>query len=621
MATTVIDTLLTWLKFDSDTTGVVKAEKEMHNLEKRTKEVNEVMEAFKRTLEFVGAAFAVDKIVELNNEYDITENKLKSVGLAGKQLTDVTDQILKISNATGTSLEANAELYQQLSVSLGEAANNAEKLKVMDTLTKIFAINGTEVSQSKRAIQDMSKALEGSTVRYQEIKQAMNDVPALQQVISKHFKQLGTTWTDALQGNKFSTKEFIKILTQANVDVTKQFKLTARTIPQAFMALKNSLSVFFGQLGDTSGAVSGFTDILDSLADKVAQVTDWIAKNAQKVKAFAQAIGIFLSMLAIRFGILAAIAIAPFLPMIAAISALILIIQDLYVFLDGGNSAFGDWLQSIGWTKKDIEDLRKKIHEFINYVTSHLPKVTDAVRLLGEAIAGLAAAWGIKKAYDFVKAMGKVAASITGIKKAKDMLKASETVAKTGATVEEGAATAAGGASITAVAGEALKIFLTRASAVASMLIPKTLGDSTRFHAKDGKPDFSKQKVFENLPAQAAGTLYLSDMKEIEHLKFINMIGSIAKTTKHYTDNLRGLLSQNHILQMSYSPSYIPTHANTAPNITQHMSVNVKADGATSTELGQQIAMQTQNVFRQSTQSLQAIFKNAALNHDSRIKR
>jgi hypothetical protein len=203
-------------------------------------------------------------------------------------------------------------------------------------------------------------------------------------------------------------------------------------------------------------------------------------------------------MLATRFAIMAAAAIAPFLPLIAGISAVLLLLQDFYTFLSGGDSVFGDFLKKLGFSQKEISNLRQEIIEFFENLKSYIPQVTTLVKGLAIALGVLGSAWAIKKVLGFAGALGKVAislgkvaGSILGVKKAKDLMSAGETVAETGATTAgETVATTAGEAGtlgFMATASTALKILAGRALGLFSLIVPERLAKSDRNLA--GRPN------------------------------------------------------------------------------------------------------------------------------------
>ncbi len=411
---TVIDTLVTLIDFRSNTAGIQKAESGLKSLKVETKALNVALLNLQHLFSGIISIFAIQKLIELNNEFDLVINRLKSVGLAGNQLNDVFSKLLDISNKTGTSIESNSELYQQMSVSLGNAATEADKLTVVDTLNKLFAINGTTTRTAKAAMQDLTKAISGATVNYQELRFAMKDVPALQALIVNHFKAIGVDWAEAVKGNKLATSEFIKILKDSNSELTRQFGLMARTIPIAFMAIKNSLAFFVGEVGKASSAVSIFTTIMDKLAAVFQEWGEAVKKHTKEAKAALEAFGVFLGIISTMLAVRVAKMLLPFTRLAAGIMVVVLAIQDLWVFLRKGDSAFGNFLKWLGLSTDQIDTVRNSILSFISMIKSLIKWLaTSKTVLIGLSLilARMGVLWSIEKIIGFIKALRMLAST------------------------------------------------------------------------------------------------------------------------------------------------------------------------------------------------------------------
>lgn len=409
---TVIDTLVTLIDFKSNTAGLKQAEAGVRSIEVETKALNVALLNLQHLFSGIVSIFAIEKLVELNNEFDLVTNRLKSVGLAGAQLNDVFSKLLNISNKTGTSIEANSELYQQMSVSLGDAASEADKMTVVDTLNKLFAINGTQTRTAKAAMQDLTKAISGATVNYQELRYAMKDVPALQALIVNHFRSMGVDWKEAVEGNKLATADFIKILKDSNADLTKQFGLMSRTIPMAFMAITNSLSFFIGEIGKASSSVSIFTTLMDKLAAIFEEWGEAVKNHTQEAKAAFETFALFLGIISSVIAVRVAKMLLPFTRVAAGITILVLVIQDLWVFLRKGDSAFGNFLKWLGLSNEQIDNVRNSILSFISVIKSLVKwLLTSKAVLIGLSIilARMGILWGVEKIIAFVKALRALA--------------------------------------------------------------------------------------------------------------------------------------------------------------------------------------------------------------------
>jgi hypothetical protein len=392
MPSTIIDHLTTLIDFKTNTTGIVKAEREMDKFREKTEKANEVLEFFKRGIEILGIALAAEKINEWANEWDNAKNKLSSVGITGTELITTLSQLKNIADTSGTSIGAVAELYQQLDSTMGEMVGKKDLLTMVDNLNKVFAINATEAGSAKAAMMDMAKGLENQTVNWMEIKRAMMDVPGLANIINRHFKQLGTTTAEALQGGTFASKDFVKILIDSQDEINKQFARTAKTVPMAVRHLINSFEEFFSTLRENTGITDFLVNSINGLANVFSNVAQWISSHGNTMKAAMIAIAavittVFapsLAALAVSIGSLA-LAAAPF---ILGLGSLVLLLDDFITYIKGGNSVIGSAISYINkwWTGlKQTYPAIAQISKFIGQFISELVKLTSWFFKSGQA--------------------------------------------------------------------------------------------------------------------------------------------------------------------------------------------------------------------------------------------
>lgn len=352
MAGTIIDQLTTIFDFKTDTSGINKADAAMDGFRHKTEKANETLEFFKRGIEVIGIALGLEKINEWANEWDNAQNKLRSTGLTGTELADTMQKLKAISKESGGDIEGLSELYQQLNVSLGETLDKSQLLQVTGDFSKMFAVNGTSAQNAKASMSDLSKALENQTVNWMELNRGLMDIPALNTMVKKQFKDMGTTLKDAMEGNKFSTQEFVKILLKLSPEINQQFRSTATTVTRASASMITSFEDFFSTLRQNTG----ITDFLISGLNAVGKTLDWLTKFMGTHANTMKAIGITLASIFTMIGIRMGIAFAPFLlsiaPIALAIGGLILVLDDFITFMKGGNSVIGSF---VNWFNKSNE--------------------------------------------------------------------------------------------------------------------------------------------------------------------------------------------------------------------------------------------------------------------------
>lgn len=379
MAGTIIDQLTTIFDFKIDTSGITKADAAMDKFRHKTEKANETLEFFKRGIEVIGVALGLEKINEWANEWDNAQNKLRSVGLTGDELASTMQQLKDIADTSGTSVESVTELYQQLDATMGEMLGKQNLLTMVDNLNKVFAINATESGAAKAAMMDMAKGLENTTVNWMEIKRAMMDVPGLANIINQHFKAMGTTTAEALQGATFASKDFVKILIDAQDQINKQFAATAVTVPRATQHLMNSFMEFFSVLRQNSGITDFLVAGINGIANAMGVAAKWMGTHANTMKAIGISLGAVFTALGVRMAMAFAPVLIEFAPIILAIGAVILILDDLITYIKGGNSVIGSMIKSIKEWYASFATTHPMIKSVVDAISSLVSWISDLV--------------------------------------------------------------------------------------------------------------------------------------------------------------------------------------------------------------------------------------------------
>lgn len=114
------------------------------------------------------------------------------------------------------------------------------------------------------------------------------------------------------------------------------------------------------------------TPVLELLADKLSALARWAVEHQDflRIMFVVAAVAITGILLPALYSMAAAglAAIAPFLPLIALVTALGLTLDDLNAFIEGGNSAFGELLRWLGLTDQQIEAVRAAFANVKGYI-------------------------------------------------------------------------------------------------------------------------------------------------------------------------------------------------------------------------------------------------------------
>lgn len=117
---------------------------------------------------------------------------------------------------------------------------------------------------------------------------------------------------------------------------------------------------------------STLTPVLEIVAEKLSALARWAVEHQDflRIMFVVAAVAITGILLPALYSMAAAglAAIAPFLPLIALVTALGLALDDLNAFIEGGNSAFGELLRWLGLTDQQIEAVRAAFAGIKGYI-------------------------------------------------------------------------------------------------------------------------------------------------------------------------------------------------------------------------------------------------------------
>ena len=265
----------------------------IRQVEGRLSRAENAANRFRRT---VVRAFAVGVLVRyarqlarVADEFSNLQNRLRTVTRTQADLNAVTERLLDVSNATRTSLQTNAELYQRLAgatTNLGLSQN--ELLDITKSLNQAVTLSGVTAVEAANSIRQFTQGLGSGELRGQELRSVLEQLPVVADVIAK---ELGVARGELIrlgEDGAISSDILISALQNASQELEQGFGETVPTLEQSFIALTNSFGVFVGQLDKATGVteeiakaflewariVREFPQVLATLLEPVAEISD-----------------------------------------------------------------------------------------------------------------------------------------------------------------------------------------------------------------------------------------------------------------------------------------------------------------------------------------------------------
>ena len=352
--------------------------------------------------------------------FDVDSGKIKQIEQGLKNISSLAKQTAQpISDAIRAGMERNAELIAKLEQAKNQGVEWCEEAKEQaEELTASFH----EVAEAEEKVGEKAKEAAKETKKLTEKKPAINLKQELGNIRSK-FMLIGAAATAAsglianyltvpLQNIEELAKKKDRLfnITQAEIIQAKEYQDQLQKTKTAVQSIITQTALKLIPVVNQS--LKGFSNFLKAnkalVVEGLTNVFKWILKLGQVFtntfrflnKVISSTIG-WKAALLILVGVLAVVKramIAAFLTnpigwVILLIGGLILLIDDLMTYLDGGESLFGDyWKPCIEWGKKAIalyKEIEPTIKEVWDFVVNFITESVNAIIALFEVLYGI----------------------------------------------------------------------------------------------------------------------------------------------------------------------------------------------------------------------------------------
>lgn len=208
-----------------------------------------------------GKAFlvAADNMSQLNARIE----RLTGSAAAASQ---TMQSLMRISSATGGSLQDTEKLWETLSTALRDTgATNGQILQLTETLQKIGRIGGSSSEEMANALRQFGQSISSGTVRAEEFNSILEQMPELaRQIAAGMGVSIGQLRQLMLDG-KLTAEDALNAIQKQTGSVNAEFEKLPRTLSQANTALTNSFLSMIDSVNQATGASSGMVAVIDSL--------------------------------------------------------------------------------------------------------------------------------------------------------------------------------------------------------------------------------------------------------------------------------------------------------------------------------------------------------------------
>ena len=223
------------------------------------------------------AAFATGKLVQIADEWNSVNARLKQASSSADDFAASQRQLMEISQRTGTAFSDNANLFSRAAASMREFGYSSDEvLKITEAVSTGLKLSGANTQEASSVITQFSQALAQGVLRGEEFN-AVNE--AGDRVIRALAAGMGVARKDlksmADHGQLTIDKVVPALMSQLG-SLQGEFASMPQTVSGSLQKVTNSFMAWVGGVNQATGA----TDALSGGLEGVAQTLDSFTSSA-----------------------------------------------------------------------------------------------------------------------------------------------------------------------------------------------------------------------------------------------------------------------------------------------------------------------------------------------------
>lgn len=219
-------------------------------------------------------AFATHQLISFADTWNQLNGRLRLASSSSEDYVESQRVLMEISQRTGTSLEANSNLYSRIAQSLRDAGYaSADVAKVTETVATSLKLSGASTEEASSVITQLSQALGSGVLRGEEFNSIMENGGRLAKLLADG---LGTTvggLRNMANNGELTTDKIVPLLTNVEI-LRKEFDTLPASVSGSAQKVQNAFLAWVGGANDAVGASSTLSGVLDGLANNIDDVAN-----------------------------------------------------------------------------------------------------------------------------------------------------------------------------------------------------------------------------------------------------------------------------------------------------------------------------------------------------------
>jgi len=253
--------------------GGRKAASASRETKRAISELNNELSSIKSTVTGVmgamAGAFATQQLISYADTWSQLSGRLKLASVSAEDFSRAQQELMSLSQRTGTSLATNTNLYARIAQSMRDAGYaSGDVAKVTETIATSLILSGASAAEASSVTTQLSQALASGVLRGEEFNSVMENGGRLARLLAAG---MGTTiggLRDMAQSGQLTTDKIVPILTNT-AQLRKEFEQLPQTVSMASQKVENAFMAWVGGANEASGATGTLTGALNGIADNI----------------------------------------------------------------------------------------------------------------------------------------------------------------------------------------------------------------------------------------------------------------------------------------------------------------------------------------------------------------
>lgn len=231
------------------------------------------MAALSRVAASLTAYLSASVVAKYAEAWTVLNNKLVNSIKAGETLAVVNQRVFDIAQNSRSSLDGIATLYSRLERAMRSAGLSGQELgQITTTISKAMTVSGATAAESEGALIQLSQALASGVLRGQEFNSMSEQAPALMKGLADSLGvSIGELRKMAGEG-KLTTDVLLKAFREMGPTIEREFANTTQTMSQSLQIASNNITKFFGE----NTTVKTFTRIFNDSVVTISENLDYL---------------------------------------------------------------------------------------------------------------------------------------------------------------------------------------------------------------------------------------------------------------------------------------------------------------------------------------------------------